>query len=131
MFDRQPATITLHFRPSHTVRATPLRVIVLHTELQAQSETIRTAVENLQKAMKDYKSLMTESTQQRIDTAIKFGSVVSAVRLLLLLISMSHGQQMNPFAKLGFGLAEATFNVNISPEYPLASTTYIRWALSY
>jgi hypothetical protein len=38
---------------------------------------IRDAVQNLQKAMKAYKSLMTESAQKRIDTVIKFGSVIS------------------------------------------------------
>ena len=90
MFDRQPATITFHFRPSHTVRATPLRVIMLHTESQEQSETIRTAVKNLQKAMKDYKGLITESTQQRVDTAIKFGAVIAEVCLFSLLTSTSY-----------------------------------------
>jgi hypothetical protein len=56
-------------------------ITVLITKSQAQSETIRTAVENLQTAMKDYTSLMTESTQQRIDTAIKFGSVIATASI--------------------------------------------------
>jgi hypothetical protein len=119
MFDRQPATITFHFRPSHTVRTTLLLELVLHTESLTQSETIRTAVENLQTAMKDYKSLMTESTQQRIDTAIKFGSVIAEACPFLPLISMSYVLQMDPFAKLGFGLAKVTFDVSALLEYPL------------
>jgi hypothetical protein len=89
----------------------------LHTESQRQSETIRTAVENLQEAMKGYKSLMTEPTQQRIDTVIKFGSVIAEACLFLPLILMSYTLQMDPFAKLGFGLAKVTFDVNISPQY--------------
>jgi hypothetical protein len=62
--------------------------------------------------MKDYKSLMTESTQQRIDTAIKFGAVIAEACFFLLLISTSYTLQMDPFAKLGFGLAKVTFDVN-------------------
>ena len=61
--------------------------MVLNSKSQAQSQTMRTAIENLQTAMKDYKSLMTESTQERIDTAIKFGVVLAEARLLLPLIS--------------------------------------------
>jgi hypothetical protein len=90
---------------------------MLITKSQAQSETIRTAVENLQDAMKGYKSLMTEPTQQRIDTAIKLGSVIAEACLFLLLILISYILQMDPFAKLGFGLAKVTFDVNISPQY--------------
>jgi len=65
--------------------------------------------------MKDYKSLMTEPTQQRVDTAIKFGAVIAEARLFSLLTLTSYTLQMNPFAKLGFGLAKVTFDVNFSP----------------
>jgi fucose 4-O-acetylase-like acetyltransferase len=64
--------------------------------------------------MKGYKGLMTEPTQQRIDTAIKFGSVIAEACLFLLLILISYTLQMDPFAKLGFGLAKVTFDVNAS-----------------
>jgi hypothetical protein len=67
--------------------------------------------------MTDYESLMTDSTQQRIDTAIKFGSVIAEACIFSSLISMSYTLQMNPFAKLGFGLAKVTFDVNILPYY--------------
>jgi hypothetical protein len=65
--------------------------------------------------MKGYKSLMAESTQQRIDTAIKFGVAIAEACLSLLPISTSYTLQMDPFAKLGFGLAKATFDVNMLP----------------
>lgn len=56
---------------------------MLHAEHRAQSETIRSAVENLQTAMKDYKSLMKDSTASRIDTVFKVGAALAEVFLLL------------------------------------------------
>jgi len=53
--------------------------MIIHNESQGKSETIRTAVEALQMAMKGYKSLMTKSTQQHIDRAITFGAVIAEV----------------------------------------------------
>jgi hypothetical protein len=94
-----------------------LYITVLITKSQAQSETIRTAVENLQDAMKGYKSLMTEPTQQRIDTAIKFGSVIAEACLFLPLMLMSYTPTDGSVRKLGFGIAKVTFDVNISPQY--------------
>jgi hypothetical protein len=58
--------------------------MVLHTEPQAQSERIRTAVETLQKAMQDYSSLMPKSTEQLI---IKFGVVLAEARLYFIFSS--------------------------------------------
>jgi len=69
--------------------------------------------------MKGYKSLMTESTQQRIDTAIKFGAVIAEVCLCVPLTPTPYTMQMDPFATLGFGLAKVTFDVNISPWHSL------------
>jgi hypothetical protein len=51
---------------------------MLRTESRAQLETIRAAVENLQAAANEHKSLMKASTQ-RIDTVVKFGVVLSEV----------------------------------------------------
>jgi hypothetical protein len=48
--------------------------MILRTESQTQSETIRAAVENPQTAMNGYKSLLKESTEQRI---IKFGGIIA------------------------------------------------------
>jgi hypothetical protein len=72
---------------------------------------IRDAVKKLQKDMKDYKSLMTESTQKRIDTAIKFGSVIAEACHIFPQPSIPYVLQMDPFAKLSFGLAKGIFNV--------------------
>jgi hypothetical protein len=74
--------------------------------------------------MNGYKSLITESTQQRIDTAIKFGTLIAEACLNLLLILTSYILQLNTFAKLGFGLAKVTFDVGILLEYPLTYVTY-------
>jgi len=72
---------------------------------------MRVAVENLQAAMKDYKSLMIESTQQSIDTVIKFGAAIAEAHHIFPILSMSYTLQMNPLAKVAFGLAANTFKV--------------------
>ena len=74
--------------------------------------------------MKDYKSIMTESTQQRIDTVLEFGTVVAEASHIFLFLSMSYTLQMSPFAKLAFGLAKSTFNVSFLCWIPLSSVTY-------
>jgi hypothetical protein len=51
-------------------------------EPQAQSETIRGAVENLHEAMKDYKILMKDSTAGRIGSVVKTGTALAEVFLL-------------------------------------------------
>jgi hypothetical protein len=63
---------------------TPPRSLMLCIESNAQSETIRGAVENLQVAMKDYKTLMTDSTASRIGTVVKIGAALAEVFLMLL-----------------------------------------------
>jgi hypothetical protein len=88
--------------------------MVLHPKWQAQSETIRIAVENLQTSMKDYKSLMTESTQHRIDTVVNFGAVIAEACRIFRFLSISYTLQMGPFAKLAFGLAKGIFDVGFS-----------------
>jgi hypothetical protein len=76
---------------------------------------MRVAVENLQIAMQDYKSLMTESTQQRVDTVVKFGAIIAEVCRIIPWPSISYVLQMDPFAKLAFGLAKGTFDVSFLP----------------
>jgi hypothetical protein len=56
-----------------------------YLDSQTQSETIRAAVETLQTAMKDYKSLMKDSTASRIDAGFKIGAALAEVFLLLFL----------------------------------------------
>ena len=63
--------------------------------------------------MKDYKTLMAESTQQRIDAVIKFGAVIAEACRLFPFISVFYTFQMDPFAKLAFGLAKSTFDVRL------------------
>jgi hypothetical protein len=46
-----------------------------------QSKTIRDAVDKLKVAMKDYKSLMKDSTTGRINTVIKIGAIIAEVFL--------------------------------------------------
>jgi hypothetical protein len=60
----------MHHPPPHTVIPFP--------ESKAQSETIRTAIETLQAAMKDYKSLMKDSTAGRI---VRVGAALAEVFL--------------------------------------------------
>jgi hypothetical protein len=71
-----------------------------------------------------YQSLITESTQQRIDTALKFGAVIAEACINLLLISTSYILQLNTFAKLGFGLAKVTFDVGVLLDYLSTYITY-------
>jgi hypothetical protein len=67
--------------------------------------------------MKDYKTLITDSTAGRIDTVVKIGSALAEVFFCSYSPSMSYTPQMNPFAKLAFGIAKGTFDVGLSPWY--------------
>jgi hypothetical protein len=69
--------------------------------------------------MKDYKSLMTESTQERIDTVIKFGAVIAEACHIFQQHSNSYVLQMDPFAKLAFGVARGIFDVGFLSWRPL------------
>jgi hypothetical protein len=77
--------------------------------------------------MKDYKS---QSMQQSIDTAVKVGVALAEARLSFAADLMSYTLQMNLFAKLGFGLAQVTFDVNISLGYPLVICDLHSWRLA-
>jgi len=73
--------------------------------------------------MKEYKNLMTESTQQRIDTVVKFGAVISEACCIFPLLLTSNVLQMDPFAKLAFGLAKGTFDVGVLLQCSLICVT--------
>jgi hypothetical protein len=116
--DVRPAAPHNHSAPSalpHGTYHTSPRTVIICTESQAQSKTIRAAVDNLQVAMKDYKTLMTDSTAERIDTVVKIGAAFAEVFFCSYSPSMSYIPQMNPFAKLAFGIAKGTFDVGLSP----------------
>jgi len=88
---------------------------MLHAEYRAQSETIRSAVENLQAAMQHYTRLMKDSTAGRIDTVLKIGAALAEVFLPFSSMTISYTLQMDPNAKLAFGLAKLAFDVGFSP----------------
>ncbi|KIM28402.1 hypothetical protein M408DRAFT_140848 [Serendipita vermifera MAFF 305830] len=78
IFDQQPTTVKVTFRPSQT------------------SEATRAAVDRLQKEMENYRSLMTSTTERHINTALSYGVALS---------------ELNPIAKVAFGIAKVTFDV--------------------
>jgi hypothetical protein len=80
--------------------------------------------------MKDYRSLMPESAQHRIDTGSKFGTAIAEVCLFSPLIFTSYILQMDPFAKLGFELIKAILDVNTFLEYPLVIFHLHSWHLA-
>jgi hypothetical protein len=51
--------------------------------------------------MKDYKKLMTDSTQQRIDTAIKYGAAIAVVCFLLVIALNASYSTVEPLRKAG------------------------------
>jgi hypothetical protein len=97
---------------------------MLCTESQAQSETIRAALENLQAAIRDYMNLMNDSTASHINTVVKIGAALAEVFILFSFPLDVLRSQMNSFAKVAFGLANGTFDVGLS-SWGLFARAYI------
>ncbi|PVF92453.1 WD40 repeat-like protein [Serendipita vermifera] len=77
-FLRQPVTIVLSLRPP------------------PNSDTVRSELQKLQEEMNNYRHLMEDSTEKRLDMIIKCSVALS---------------EMNPYAKAAFGLVNVTFNL--------------------
>jgi hypothetical protein len=63
--------------------------------------------------MKDYKILMKDSTAGRIGAVVKTGAALAEVFLLFLFFSNVLHPQLDPKAKLAFGLAKFAFDVGV------------------
>ncbi|PVF92503.1 WD40 repeat-like protein [Serendipita vermifera] len=78
VFIEQPATVSL------TLRSPP------------SLESVRSALQVLENELKEYRHLMTDSTERRLNIVIECGVALS---------------EMDPYAKVAFGLASAIFNL--------------------
>lgn len=61
--------------------------------------------------MNEYRPLMKSSTQQRIETTIKYGTALSEVSFLFVNRVFAHCSQMNPFANAAFVVVTVTFEL--------------------